>query len=324
MKARTDVRRELFLKLGGTVFKVCCMQKSFGHLRFISVDNLMVGRSADEYDEAFYILEVGSSTLADILPEPLKTAKGRIIHACEDGRFAVSAEHGFFSLYSEKSHETFIWLCPDKHSVSGFITHPLQMELSWWALRNGLLFLHSAALGTDGKGIILSGAGGSGKSTLALSAMISGMDFLSDDYVLVDPKECPMLTRIYDTGYLKDDILKRLPEMEEDIIWRCEEREKTLVRLDKQKYSIKDKLPLNAIVVPHIIHADTPSIRRSSDIRKMVPLLASTSYQSRELRNRDVFFGMMTLLQNIPAYEYFLTDDLRKNADFLQKWVEEL
>lgn len=324
MKERTDVKEELFIKLGETVFKVCSMQNTLRYLKFKSVGNLVVEKPVDKYDEVFYFLEIESSVLANILPEPLKTAKGRYVHTCEEGKFAVSSEYGFFSLYVEKSHETFIWMCPDKYSVSAFITHPFRMELSWWALRNDLLFLHSAALGMEGKGIILSGAGGSGKSTLALSGMILGMDYLSDDYVLVDPKEGPTLTRIYDTGYLKDDILKRLPEMEENIIWRCEEREKTLVRLDKQKYSIKDRLPLNAIIVPHIIHTDTPYIRRNSDIRKLIPLLASTSYQSRELRNRDVFFRMMTVLQKMPAYDYFLSDDIRKNADFLKKWIKEL
>jgi hypothetical protein len=51
----------------------------------------------------------------------------------------------------------------------------------------GLVPLHGACVGRDGRGLLLLGASGAGKSTLALHALLRGLDFLSEDAVFVQP-----------------------------------------------------------------------------------------------------------------------------------------
>lgn len=51
----------------------------------------------------------------------------------------------------------------------------------------GLVPLHGACVGRDGRGVLLLGASGAGKSTLALHALLEGMDFLAEDAVFVRP-----------------------------------------------------------------------------------------------------------------------------------------
>jgi hypothetical protein len=51
----------------------------------------------------------------------------------------------------------------------------------------GLVPLHGACVGRDGRGLLLLGASGSGKSTLALQALLRGLDFVAEDAVLVHP-----------------------------------------------------------------------------------------------------------------------------------------
>jgi len=52
----------------------------------------------------------------------------------------------------------------------------------------GLVPLHGACVGRDGRGIMLLGASGAGKSTLALHSLLQGLDFLAEDAVFVQPE----------------------------------------------------------------------------------------------------------------------------------------
>lgn len=53
----------------------------------------------------------------------------------------------------------------------------------------GLVPLHGACVGRDGRGLLLLGASGAGKSTLALHGLLQGLDFLSEDAVFVQPDD---------------------------------------------------------------------------------------------------------------------------------------
>lgn len=52
----------------------------------------------------------------------------------------------------------------------------------------GLVPLHGACIGRQGRGLLLLGPGGSGKSTLALCSLLQGLDFLAEDAVFVQPQ----------------------------------------------------------------------------------------------------------------------------------------
>ncbi|MDP9010225.1 MAG: serine kinase [Pseudomonadota bacterium] len=51
----------------------------------------------------------------------------------------------------------------------------------------GLVPLHGACVGLDGRGVLLMGPSGSGKSTVALQCLLEGLDFVSEDSVFVAP-----------------------------------------------------------------------------------------------------------------------------------------
>ncbi len=52
----------------------------------------------------------------------------------------------------------------------------------------GLVPLHGACVGWQGRGVLILGASGSGKSTLALSCLLQGLEFLAEDAVFVQPR----------------------------------------------------------------------------------------------------------------------------------------
>lgn len=84
---------------------------------------------------------------------------------------------------------------------------PLRLGLSWIADVAGYEFVHGAAIGQNGVGILLAGPSGVGKSTLSLRLALSGWDFLSDDFFLVDGL---IASSVYQRVKLNSDSLKEL------------------------------------------------------------------------------------------------------------------
>ena len=70
----------------------------------------------------------------------------------------------------------------------------------------GLVPLHGACVGWQGRGVLLLGASGSGKSTLALCSLLQGLDLLAEDAVFVHPQTL-LATGIANYLHVKADSL---------------------------------------------------------------------------------------------------------------------
>jgi hypothetical protein len=70
----------------------------------------------------------------------------------------------------------------------------------------GLVPLHGACLGRDGRGVLLLGGSGSGKSTLALHGLLHGLELLAEDAVFVRPGDL-LATGVPNYLHLKGDAL---------------------------------------------------------------------------------------------------------------------
>lgn len=71
----------------------------------------------------------------------------------------------------------------------------------------GLVPLHGACVGLDGRGVLLLGASGAGKSTLALAACAAGMSFLAEDAVFMHPRTL-MASGVGNFVHVKQDSLR--------------------------------------------------------------------------------------------------------------------
>lgn len=77
----------------------------------------------------------------------------------------------------------------------------------------GLVPLHGACVGRQGRGILLLGASGSGKSTLALHSLLQGLDFLAEDAVFVRP-ESLLATGVANYLHVQADALRFVDDEE--------------------------------------------------------------------------------------------------------------
>ena len=78
------------------------------------------------------------------------------------------------------------------------------------ARAQGLMPLHGACVGHEGRGLLLFGDSGAGKSTVSLHCLLSGMDFLAEDSVFVTP-DTLRATGIANFVHVRCDSVHSLP-----------------------------------------------------------------------------------------------------------------
>lgn len=75
----------------------------------------------------------------------------------------------------------------------------------------GLVPLHAACVGRNGRGLLLIGPSGSGKSTVALHCLLQGFDFVSEDSVFVTPDKL-LASGVANFLHIRRDSLRFLTE----------------------------------------------------------------------------------------------------------------
>ena len=197
--------------------------------------------------------------------------------------------------------------------------HPLLEPFEQWGESQGLLLMHSAVVGTDGKGVIIAGYGGAGKSTLAVSCLLAGMDFVSDD--------CPFFTSdgileafpIYTSVCLNQDVLHALnPSMPVIGEYRIGK-----YVLDASDYNFSSRLAIHGIIVPAMpVVGHGPEIVRIPAMSSILKITLSTIFQTFGLRDPELMQTMISRLKGLPAYEFRQSRDSRKNAEYLRQFIK--
>ncbi len=238
----------------------------------------------------------------------------------ETGYIRVTPGYGMVGVdYTENTY----YFCrePRSNPESMLYGHAMIVAFGQWAKHNGLMLLHSACVGVDGKGVLLSARGGGGKSTLAVSCLLGGFDFVADDYVLVN-KEGPLKAMpLYRTVSLNQDMAAVLkPDME---IVRIDHDRNDKLMLDASGFSYVNELPVDAIICPRVSDVDEPEIRKTNPGPVLVKLIDSTASQLGVFRDPEPYRIMSQRLIGKPVYEILLSRDLEKNRDALRKFISE-
>jgi hypothetical protein len=113
-------------------------------------------------------------------PPPLEMLNGA-------GMFAGATESSNFVVISPREHAALVVVSPPMLRFPYHTRYEL-IEFAVYTLAaraQGLIPLHAACVGRDGRGILLMGTSGAGKSTVALHCALAGLEFLSEDSVFV-------------------------------------------------------------------------------------------------------------------------------------------
>ena len=197
------------------------------------------------------------------------------------------------------------------------VASPLRTMLHGWFRSLGMQFVHAAALGTAGGGVLLAGKGGSGKSTSALACLGSGLQYAGDDYCLVELGAAPRVHSLYNTCKLiGDGDLQRFPGLAERV-WntrRTGDDKATIFLREHWPEQVSAGFPLRAILILRVTGERATRLRPARGMDALAAIGPSTIAQlpasdASDLRRLKEFAGSLpawflevgTDLPQIPA-----------------------
>lgn len=157
---------------------------------------------------------------------------------CTDGRIVRKRLTGMYFLFNGQQNLVIGPVLDNINQVVNFINNRFIQRI----LNTGTtLLFHSSAVSYKGKGVAISGFSGMGKSTLALHLMNDGLDFVSNDRVLVDKQSGGQLYMYGVAKYprinpgtivnnerlknmLPEDEIRRLQQLPIDKLWELEDK----------------------------------------------------------------------------------------------------
>jgi HprK-related kinase B len=170
-------------------------------------------------------------------PEPGKTRIKEEYIELQNGRIVRKRLTGLVFVFGGDDHVVVGPCLENLNQVVNFVNNR-HIE---WMLCRGCLLGHAAGVARNGRGLALAGFAGAGKSTLALHLMSHGVDFVSNDRLIVEPEEAnglrmhgvAKLPRINPGTAMHNQELRRVmppedwerfAELDEDELWEIEHK----------------------------------------------------------------------------------------------------
>jgi hypothetical protein len=202
---------------------------------------------------------------------------------------------------------------------------PLRLPFQWIIAQENLRLAHAAAIGIDGKGLILFGKGGAGKSGTTLAALAVGMSTVGDDYIALGVASHPFARAVFNHVKQDDEGISRIPGLQERVghvvkNWRGKaEFQPDLIFTG----AFVDEISISAAVLPSITNQVRPRITPISPADALLALISSNA-QYDPLRPDAGLRFFADFLRKIPCYRMDLSSHALDNGLALKALLAEL
>lgn len=226
------------------------------------------------------------------------------------------------SFYDHTTATGYFWM-RDASELSDWSTGaPFRAILNWFLAQHDIHLVHGAVVGHNNKSILLTAKSGSGKSTTALTAILSGMDYIGDDYTAFEKKSGkPVAHSLYNSAKITRQGLDFFPELV-PAIWNkhFSGNQKAIVFLDSLfPDQIKSSLPLAAVFIPRITGGIT-TIVPTSKLEALVAIAPTTLLQL-PLAETGTLSALKQIIKDVPCFYLNLGDDIKGTADVIKKFL---
>jgi GT2 family glycosyltransferase len=189
---------------------------------------------------------------------------------------------------------------------------------------NGKQLLHAAAVGNADGAVLIAGKGGAGKSTTALSAIVEGMIYAADDYLIVGLEPEPTVYSLYSTAKLNPDQMEKFPELAPFVTnERFLGEQKAVMQLFPHfTHQIALSMRLRAVLTPRFGDGEETSFVPASPL--LLQRAASfTTMSQLPYAGRQTNAFIHRMIERVPGFEIVLGTNLkgvvRAIEDFLGK-----
>ncbi len=174
------------------------------------------------------------------------------------------------------------------------------------------IILHSAAIGNNDFGVLITGLSGAGKSTLAAHCLKLGLKFISDDRVALHCEEGKVIANpIYTTISL----LEHIDGLKVKTSVHSNNSTKDVIVLDKSH--ISESLTINAIIEPVKSNSDTPVLQKvpkAPVLTRICSDYSNFSLLTRSMNPLADYRKISDLFTNIDAFSLQLSNSVEDNA----------
>ena len=205
------------------------------------------------------------------------------------------------------------------------VSSPLRWPIQWILAQEKQRLAHAAAIGMNGKGVVLFGKGGSGKAGTTLAALALGMNTVGDDFIALGVHEQPFARAIF--NHIKQDAtgIERIPGLskhfkDEVENWRgkFEFRPEHIFR-----GSFVPELRIAAAVLPSIDHQVKPSIHKVGRADALLALIGSNAQYDPSRPDGGLGF-FADFLRQVPCYRLSLSSHALENGQALHSLLSVL
>jgi hypothetical protein len=209
---------------------------------------------------------------------------------------------------------------------NSFLSSPYFKIIALWACNQNLNILHAGCVSFDNKAVLIVGRSGKGKSSTSVQCLIDGLDYLSDDYILVDMNgEKPIAYSLFNTGKLKNNHIERFSKIQGKYTQGIlDKNDKPLLFLHPFfRNQLIKSAEIRAIIVPNITQEVKASYQSISDVESLRALAPSTLIQLK-INNLNQLNSLANLTRNLPNYQLNLGSDFSNITAMVKELIVSL
>jgi hypothetical protein len=187
--------------------------------------------------------------------------------------------------------------------------------------------VHGAAVGLDGKGILLCARGQRGKSTLAVRAVLDGFDYVSDDYLVLGKEDSglyawPIYSIITLSPMMYGDLYDTL---DAKFVSNNARKDKYVFNIARYHDRFAPRYPIQLCMFTQIVTDAEPSVvacTQAAKGRAVVQLVHSTINQMGDRHDIGTIRKLMRFVEHFPFYQINLCRDIEKNLRLLRNFLQ--
>ncbi len=207
------------------------------------------------------------------------------------------------NLFDQSSNTAYFWTRDANKLPDWLAAAPLRTIFHWFFSGSNTHLIHGAVIGMGNESILLSAKGGSGKSTTAISSIISGMNYLGDDYVAIESGREIIAHSLYNSAKVDATTMKHFPSLIKSVWNKLHKPEDKSIVFFSELFptQMNSSSHLAAIMIPRIVHEQKTCIVPATKLEAMLALSPTTLFQL-PLAHKQTLHELKTVIDKTPCY----------------------